>query len=252
VVTRRVTFPLRYRLLWSRACRIIAISTAVRDALIRDGLPPSRLVVIPSTVDPQDADSEDVDLRTRLGIPGTGQLVVTLGALTPEKDHSTLISAASHLVRELPDLHWIIVGEGPLRQKLEQQIQQSGVTDRVHLWGALADPHRALAGADLFVLTSTSEGLGSSMLAAMARGVPVVATRVGGIPDVLGAGGGVMIRAGEPAELAGAVQRVLGDPSLRQQLTLVAREQLGRFSPDAVAEQVLSVYRSCAHSHDRS
>jgi glycosyltransferase involved in cell wall biosynthesis len=172
--------------------------------------------------------------------------------LTPEKDHSTLISAASRLVQDLPDLHWIIIGEGPLRQKLEQQIWESGLTDRVHLWGGLADPHRALAGADLFVLTSTSEGLGSSMLAAIARGVPVIATRVGGIPDVLGAAGGVMIRAGDPAELANAVQRVLGDPTLRQQLTSAAREQLGRFTPDAVAEQVLSVYRSCAHSLDGS
>ena len=177
---------------------------------------------------------------------------MTLGALTPEKDHLTLISAAARLVQELPDLHWIIVGDGPLRQALKQQIKESGVTDRVHLLGALDDPHRALAGADLFVLSSTSEGLGSSVLAAMARGIPVVATRVGGIPDILGQGGGVMVKAGEPAELASAVRRVLGNAGLRQQLTGRGQEELGRFSPGTVAEQVLSVYRSCAHSIDGS
>lgn len=252
VVTRRVIFPLRRRFLWKRACRIIAISTAVRDALIRDGMSPGRLVVIPSALDPQAADSEGVDLRTRLGISGTGQLVVTLGALTPEKDHLTLIAAAARLVRELPDLHWIIVGDGPLRQALKQQIQNSGVAERVHLLGAMDDPHRALARADLFVLSSISEGLGSSLLAAMSRGVPVVATRVGGIPDILGQGGGVMVKPGEPAELASAVRRVLGDAELRQQLTMRGHEELSRFSPATVAEQVLSVYRSCAHSIDGS
>jgi glycosyltransferase involved in cell wall biosynthesis len=172
--------------------------------------------------------------------------------LTPEKDHSTLISAAARLVRELPDLHWVIVGDGPLRRTLQQQIQHAGVSDRVHLWGPLEDAHRALAGADLFVLSSTSEGLGSSILAAMARGVPVIATRVGGIPDVLSGGGGVMVEPQDPAALASTARRVLGDPSLRQQLTRRAREELPRFSPSAVAEQVLSVYRSCAHSLDGS
>jgi glycosyltransferase involved in cell wall biosynthesis len=252
IVTRRVIFPLRRRFLWKRARCIIAISTAVRDALIRDGLAPGQLVVIPSAVDPEAAASEGVDLRTRLGISETGQLVVTLGSLTPEKDHLTLISAAARLVQELPDLHWIIVGDGPLRQALKQQTRDSGVADRVHLLGAMDEPHRALAGADLFVLSSISEGLGSSLLAAMARGVPVVATRVGGIPDILGQGGGVMVKPSEPAELASAVRQVLGDANLRQQLTRRAHEELTRFSPATVAEQVLSVYRSCAHSIDGS
>jgi glycosyltransferase involved in cell wall biosynthesis len=252
VVTRRVTFPLRRPFLWKRACRIIAISTAVRDALISDGLAPGRLVVIPSAVDPDAADCEDAGPRTRLGIPGTGQVVVTLGALTPEKGHLTLIAAAARLVRELPDLHWIIVGEGPLREALKQQIRDCGVTDRVHLLGAWDDPHRALAGADLFVLSSLSEGLGSSVLAAMARGVPVVATRVGGIPDLLGQGGGVMVEPGDPGQLASAVRRVLGNTGLRQQLAERGKKELGRFSPGTVAEQVLSVYRSCAHSIDGS
>jgi glycosyltransferase involved in cell wall biosynthesis len=252
VVTRRVTFPLRRRFFWRRACRIVTISRAVREALIKDGVEPSKLVLIPSAVDPGAASSEGVDLRTRLGLPQRGQLAVNLGALTVEKDQSTLVVAAARLVRDLPDLHWVIVGKGPLEQHLRHQIASLGVEERVHLVGQLEDPHHALAGADVFVLSSASEGLGSSVLAAMARGVPVVATRVGGVPDLLESGGGVLVEPANPDALATAVQRVLGDLDLRRRLTLKAHEELAKYSVGGMAEQMLSVYRSCAHSLDGS
>lgn len=252
VITRRVTFPLRRRYFWRRACRIITISSAVRDALLSDGLDPSRLVLIPSALDPAAATDTPVDLRTRLGLSQSGQLAITLGSLTPEKDHSTLVAAASQLVRDLPNLHWVIVGEGPLEQPLRAAIAQAGLAPRVHLVGQLEDPHRVLAGADVFVLSSTQEGLGSSILAAMARGIPIVATRVGGVVDLLGSGGGLMVEAGRPDELADAVRRVLGEEDLRCRLVGRARDELARFSVSGMAEQVLSVYRSCAHSLDGS
>jgi len=253
VVTRRVTFPLRNQFFWRRASRVIAISGAVRAALEASGLSPERLVLVPSAVEaPDPAAPPDGNIRARLGLPNTGQLAVSLGALTPEKDQFTLVEAAALLVRDLPELHWAIVGEGALRGDLERRIAQRGLQGRFHLLGHLADPHDALAGADVFVLSSTSEGLGTSILAAMAREVPVVATRVGGIPDVLGGGAGLMVSPGNPAELAQAVRRILDDQDLRQELILVARNELRRFSVSAVAERVLTVYRSCAHSLDGS
>jgi glycosyltransferase involved in cell wall biosynthesis len=212
----------------------------------------SRLVLIPSAADPAAATAAGVDLRARFGLSQSGQLAITLGSLTPEKDHFTLLEAAAKLVRDLPDLHWIIVGEGPLEQGLRESIARLGLVDRVHLVGQLEDPHRALAGADVFVLSSTEEGLGSSILAAMAREIPVVATRVGGVVDLLGSGGGLMVEAGRAGELAEAVRQVLGDDDLRQRLIDRARNELGRYSPSGMAEQVLSVYRSCAHSLDGS
>jgi L-malate glycosyltransferase len=249
VVTRRVTFPLRTRFFWQRACRIITISRAVGETLVRDGIDPARLALIPSAFDPA-AGAAAGDIRTRLGIAEKGQLAVTLGALTPEKDHLTLISAAAKLVRDLPDLHWLIVGEGEMEQRLRHEIAEHGLGRRIHIMGLLADPHETLAGADVFVLSSTSEGLGSSVLAAMSRGVPVVATRVGGVPDVLGSGAGLLVQPGNPEQLAGEVARVLGDSALRRQLTHTAREELRKYTPAAMAEQVMSVYRSCAHSLD--
>jgi glycosyltransferase involved in cell wall biosynthesis len=248
-----VVFPLKQRFFWRRADHVIAISNAVREALLADGLEPGRVTVIPSAVQlgsPFAAPS--VDIRHRLGIPQKGQLAVSLGALTPEKDHFTMIAAGARLVRDLPDLHWVVVGEGPLRAPLEARIGEQGLKSRFHLVGHLDDPEQALGGADVYVLSSTSEGLGSSALAAMARGIPVVASRVGGIPDLLGSGGGVMVEPQNPAALADAVRRVLMDPELRREVTGVARQELGRYSVDAMAERVLSVYRSCAHSHDGS
>lgn len=253
VVTRRVAFALRHRFFWRRADRIIAISSAVRDALLAAGLTAERLIVIPDGVDLAEFDvSRPNDVRTSLNLPETGQLAVSLGGLSSEKAQSTLIAAASLLVRDLPGLTWAIVGEGPLRQQLERQIADLGLQGRVRLMGHMDDPHRALAAADVFVLSSTSEGLGSSILAAMALDVPVVATRVGGIPDLLGSGAGIMVAPGNAAEFAAAVRRVLTDLELRQNLTRRARQELRNFSIGAMADRVLQVYRSCVHSLDGS
>lgn len=248
VVTRRVTFPLQRGYFWRRACRIIAISGAVREALLRDGIGPERVVTVPSAVDPDVSQCSGLDLRALLGIPPAGQVAVHLGALTPEKDQGTLILAAARLVRDLPDLHWVIVGDGPLRAELQRQIGALGLHDRVHLLGALDDPHRALAQADVFVLSSVAEGLGSSVLAAMAGRVPIVATRVGGVPDLLESGSGLLVQPEDPQELATAVQRVLTDRSVGSKLLDAAGREIEKYSVSAMADQVLSVYRSCAHS----
>jgi L-malate glycosyltransferase len=253
ITTRRVTFPLRRNLFWARANRVIVISEAVREALIRDGLDPRRMVLIPSAVDAAALRaSAGPDIRTRFGLPKKGHIAVSLGALTPEKDHGTLLEAASLLVQVLPTLHWVIVGEGPLRSVLQGKLARLGLVERVHLVGHLDDPHTALAGADVFVLSSLAEGLGSSVLAAMALEVPVVATRVGGVPELLGSGGGVLVPAAHAAELAAGVNRVLTDPGYAASLTRTAQRELGRFTPEAMAERVAEVYRSCAHTLDGS
>ena len=253
VVTRRVVFPLRHRFFWRRARRIIAISNAVREALLAQGVDPERVIVIPSAVDLDSLSAGPTEsLRHRLGLPGNGQVVVSLGALTPEKDQLTLVAAAAQLVRDLPELHWVLVGDGPLQARLKAQIAEKGLQSRFHLVGHMADPEQVLSGADLYVLSSTSEGLGSSALAAMALGIPVVATRVGGIPDLLGSGRGIMVEPQNPTAFADAVRRILTDSELRREVTHAASQDLGRYSVSAMAERVLSVYRSCAHSHDGS
>jgi glycosyltransferase involved in cell wall biosynthesis len=253
VVTRRVTFPLPSKFFWRRAQRVIAISEAVRQALVRDGIASDRIIVIPSAVDPGELKAGLApDVRTRLGLPERGQVAVSLGAFTSEKDHSTLLQAAARLVRYLPELHWVLAGDGPLRAALQQEIAGLGLRERVHLVGQLADPHEALIGADVFVLSSRSEGLGSSVLAAMALEVPVVSTRVGGVPDLLNSDAGLLVPAGSADELAAAVRRVLTEPTFAAELARSARSKLERFAPAAIARQVAEVYRSCAHTLEGS
>ncbi len=254
VVTRRVIFPLRRRGFWLRADRVIAISQAVRDALVADGVSPDRIVLIPSAV-----DIEGVARSRRRLLSDTHWVSPKMDASRsawrrcPRKRTSPRSSRRRRLlVRDLPDLHWVIAGEGPLRGLLERRIAEAGLTDRFHLIGQLHDPHTVLAGADVFVLSSTSEGLGSSILAAMALGVPVVATRVGGIPELLGTGAGLMASPGDVSGFATAVQRVLTDPELRQNLSRIGRREAARFSVHGMAERVLGVYRSCVHSLDGS
>lgn len=252
VVTRRVIFPLRRGGFWLRARRVIAISQAVQDALVADGVRPERIVLIPSAVDIEDPGPGHTSIRHALGLPENGRLAVSLAALTPEKDQSTLVAAAAVLVRDLPNLHWVIAGEGPERGNLERRIAEAGLTRRFHLVGQLPDPHAALRGADVCVLSSTSEGLGSSILAAMALGVPVVATRVGGVPELLGSGAGLMVSPGDAPGFAAAVRRVLTDPELGENLTRIGRREASRFSVPGMAERVVGVYRSCVHSLDGS
>jgi L-malate glycosyltransferase len=250
LVTRRVTFPLRNRFFWRRACRIICISRAVTETLVEEGLNPARLVLIPSAYDPAASTSRGVDVRTRLKLSSGGQIAVALGALTPEKDHLTLIAAASRLVRDLPELHWIIVGEGAMKQQISEEIERHRLSGRVHLLEQMDEPHQMLRNADVFVLSSASEGLGSSVLAAMAAGVPVVATRVGGVPDLLDSGAGLLVDPGNPERLAEAVRRVLSEQELSRSLRDKAQEEIPKYSPSAMAERVMSVYRSCAHTLD--
>lgn len=245
VATRRVDFPLRRMGFWRFATRIIAVSTAVRDALIASGVPAGKVTVVHDGIAVGEvARTAPLDARPGLGIaPGT-PLAIATGALVGHKDHATLVRAAHIASATRPDLRWVIAGQGPLRPALEALVRELGLEDRVYLLGEVPDAVRLVAAADLFVMPSAMEGLGTSVLDAMALGIPVVATRAGGIPEVLRGGAGLLVDPGDPGALASAVLRVLADSALQQSLTLRAREAVDRYSDERMAEGVLRVYRS--------
>jgi glycosyltransferase involved in cell wall biosynthesis len=175
-----------------------------------------------------------------------------VAALVPHKDHETLVNAAKILERRFPDLHWVVAGQGQLREQLETQIEQLGLGERVHLIGHIDEPERLTADADLFVMSSREEGLGTSVLEAMALGIPIASTSAGGLPELLGQGAGLLVPPRDPAALAEAVAHILDDAELVRRLVGRAQEEVLRFSDRRMAEEVRSVYRSFAHSLDGS
>jgi L-malate glycosyltransferase len=247
VVTRRVDFRLHRRGFWARADHVIAISDAVAAVLRSGGIDPARITVVRSGVDLEEAvQAVPGGFRTRFGVPRDAPLAAHLGALVPHKDQTTLVGAAALARARVPALHWIVGGEGELRGSLEALIADSGLRDRVHLAGQLSDPLALLAEADLFVMSSREEGLGTSVLDAMARGIPIASTTAGGLPEMLSDGAGLLVPPGDPSALADAVTRIVQDAGLRAGLGAQAREAVQRFTASRMAAEVLGVYRSFA------
>jgi glycosyltransferase involved in cell wall biosynthesis len=191
-------------------------------------------------------------IRGRLGLRPEARIVANVAALVPHKDHATLVAAAQSLAPRFPDVHWVVAGEGELRTSLQQRVSDAGLRGNVHLVGHIDDPVRLIADADLFVMSSRQEGLGTSVLDAMALGIPVASTRAGGLPEMLGNGAGLLVSVGDGLALAEAVARLLEDSALRAQLSERARREVLRFTDARMADELAPVYRSCIHSLDGS
>jgi glycosyltransferase involved in cell wall biosynthesis len=173
-----------------------------------------RTVVIPNAVDVSAAPQSQHDRAT--------PVIVAVGRLKAPKDFITLVRAFS--VLRPRSFEALIVGEGPDRRELEQEIHRLGLAARVRLAGERSDVPELLARADVFVLSSESEGFPVSVLEAMAAGLPVVASRVGGVPEaVLDGRTGLLVRPGDPAELAAALERLVAEPALRRRLGAAGR-----------------------------
>lgn len=253
VATRRVDFHLHRRGFWARADRIIAISSAIARVLEQDGIEPGRIAVVHSGIALEDARAATpLGIREQLGIAPDTKLAVNVAALVPHKDHATLFEAARLVAPHAPALHWVIAGEGKLRADLERRLDALALRNRVHLIGHLTDPLRLIADADLFVMSSREEGLGTSVLDAMALGIPVASTSAGGLPEMLSGGAGLLTPPGDAAALAAAVVAILEDTTLRETLQKTAAATVSRFHARRMAEQVQSVYRSCIYRPDRS
>ena len=237
VGSRRVDFHIGRRSGWRSVNRIIAISEAVKAVLVTDGLPATEIAVVPSGIDPEEvrrAAQVPLHIRARLALPPSTPLAVNVAALVDHKDQRTLIHAARHARAQRPDLHWVIAGEGALRGSLAAEIAHVELGDRVHLLGYVEAADALIREADVFVMSSKEEGLGSVILNALALGKPVVATAGGGIPEILPPQ--ALVPVGDAAALAQKVMRALEHPS---PVPLPPR-----FTASAMAHSVLAVYRS--------
>ena len=244
IATRRNASPLGRPDSWRTAVRVVAISEAVRAQLRGDGVAEDRIVVVPSGIDLAAIRATGAeDLRTWARVPNGGPLVVTVAALTPEKGLLTLIAAFAMVLKER-DVRWVVIGDGPMRDQLRTSANDPSFQGKLVFPGFHPEPTRLLRDADLFVLCSRSEGLGTSVLDAMALDLPVVATDAGGLPELLAGGAGLSAPVDDPRAVATAVMRFLDDPDLRRRAIEAGRTTVARYTVDAMAAGMRVVYDS--------
>ena len=255
IVSRRVDFPLKKNP-FSRnkytknVDAIIAISEGVKDVLVKGGIAPEVIEVIPSGIDfsPFDEVTSKDFLRQEFGFGPDDFLVGIVAALEDHKGHRYLIEAARILKERTPAIKFVIVGKGSLEMELDRQAHDLDVDDLVYFLGFRDDVPRVLASLDLFVLSSYLEGLGSSIMDAMASRLPVVATQVGGIPEiVVNLETGFLVPPRSPQALAEAIFRIYEDKGLARRLGERGHEIVHeRFSAEAMARRIIDVYERIA------
>jgi len=209
---------------------------------------PERIRVRHNSIRPvSEPAAEDVRaLRERLGIVENEAVILSVGRLSKEKAHADLVKAFKQLCTTNPDLNCklVIVGDGPEREPLESASAQSGLSQRIIFAGQVTDVRPFYAMSDVFVLPSLTEGSPNVLLEAMAAQVPIVATAVGGVPEIVeNEESALLVPATDPATLAAAIARLLADAELGRRLTRNAAEIVSKnHSPEEYVRSLIAIY----------
>jgi L-malate glycosyltransferase len=249
IVSRRVDFHLK-RNSFSRWKHrqvdfFIAASEAIRKMLVADGVPGERVITVHEGIDLEHVlAAPPVNVHEAFWLPHRAPVVGNVAALVPHKGHRHLIEAAHLVVREMPDTRFLILGEGELREQLERQIRDHHLEKHVLLPGFRTDVIGCIKGFDLFVMSSVTEGLGTSLLDAMACSRASVATRAGGIPELVQDGRtGVLVEPRDHAAMAREIVRLLRDDGLRRQMGEAARSRVAeKFTVERMVAETAAVY----------
>jgi len=235
---------------WSlrTARKVLTVSLPFREELIARGVNPDVIEIIHNAIPPdwgrrfREPDRAQA-LRSKLGIGADRNVILIVGRLSREKDHLTLLEGVARLPSELHP-HLIIVGEGPERPRIEERIRGLSLTDSVTLTGQQESAEPYYGVAQVAVLSSLSEGSPNALLEAMAAGVPVVATRVGGIPEIVTHGeSALLIEPGDPAAMKDSLAALLKDSALARKLIEQAGQRiLNSHSPEARMAKLLDIY----------
>jgi glycosyltransferase involved in cell wall biosynthesis len=250
VFARRVTTPLRQnqptRWKYARAERLISVSHAGVEGLLRVGVNPARVHVIPSGVplEPPTMPAT-AELLASFGVPVGAPLAVMVASLSEAKDPGTFLRAIVVARREVPTLHALLVGDGPLRAALTRDIATLGLEGIVHLTGFRADPESLQSAASVVVLSSRGlEGTPGVLLDALVLGKPIVATNVGGVPEVIEHDlSGLLVPVGDAEIMGRAIARVLLEPQLSRRLSAGARGRAPMFSIELTVDRTMQIYR---------
>jgi glycosyltransferase involved in cell wall biosynthesis len=214
---------------------------------------PEKFVTIPSGIALSEFRSVRVDpvvKRKEMGVPAEGPVIGTVGRLVPIKGHEWLLKAAPRVLAEFPQTTFVFIGEGPLWSQLRQLAAELGITSHVIFLGARQDVPECLAVFDLFAFPSINEGMGRALIEAMAVGLPVVASRVGGIPDIVEDGkNGVLVPPMDEGPLAGAIRGLLRDPRRRGAYGEAAKRSVDdRFDVGAMVNSIERLYDAVWHA----
>lgn len=249
VAHRRVSRPIGRnpisRWKWSRgADRVIAVGAGVRSAMIAAGVPTERVRMVHDGIPIEPPPRPRSSVRQRIGAGSGAPVVMTMAALNRAKDHPTLIAAADRLLAREDGARWVVFGEGPLLDDLRDEVERRGLADRLHYLGFDPEARAHLAEADAFALPTRSEGLGTSVIEALAGGVPVVASAAGGVPELVRhEQTGLLVPPGDPAALAAALARILDDRVLARRLAEAGRERARDFAIEETVARTEAVYR---------
>lgn len=231
------------RLIGRGASAFVAVSTADRARMLSvEHVPEAKARFVPNGIPPLPASTRDV--RPELGIPPDAPLVGTISVLRREKGLDAFLRAAALLRREHPDLRVLVAGTGPERDSLEALVGELGLEGHAFLLGARPDVPDLLAALDVAVNSSHREASPLSVMEYMAAGKAIVASRVGGIPDLIEDGvQGLLVEPADPEAIAAGVDRLLRDPALRAELGARARErQAAELTLDATVRRLEELY----------
>jgi glycosyltransferase involved in cell wall biosynthesis len=224
----------------------VCVSRAVADfSIARGRLHPDKLSVIPNGVDCERfAQAIPADLA-EFGIPRGTRTILSVGRLHPQKGHDLLISAVAPLLAERPNLHVLIVGEGPSRERLQSQIVELGCREQVHLAGWRSDIPEIMKACTIFTLPSRWEGMPNVVLEAMAASLPVVATDVEGVHELIRNGvNGIVVRGDSAADFRSGLQALLDDPAMQNRFRSEAQTHVAKaFATHNMLARYHALYR---------
>jgi glycosyltransferase involved in cell wall biosynthesis len=261
VAARRVDFHLRgsslSRWKYRQVDCFLCASEAIRQMLIGDGVPAARAVTVHEGIDLERVEAAPAaNLHADLWLPHHAPIVGNVAALVAHKGQRHLIEAARLVLPQVPDARFVIAGEGELRPALERQIKDHHLEKHVLLAGFRPDVLSLHKAFDIFVMSSVTEGLGTSLLDAMAAGKPVVATTAGGIPEVVVDGKtGFLVPPRDHDAMASAIVTLLKDDALRHGMGEAGRARVRTiFSAERMVQDTLRVYQRVAlqpHQEDQ-
>lgn len=251
VLSRRVDNPesrwqvnLKYRLF----DHVITISEGIRQVLLSEGLPAGRMTCVRDAIDaaPFLHPVDRAAFAREFQLPHDATVVGMVAQLIPRKGHRYLIEAVDMLQKDYPALRVLFFGKGPLLEQLQGDVSRRGLATVIRFAGFRTDLPRWLGGLDLLAHPADMEGLGVSLLQASAAGVPIIASRVGGLPEAVANGvNGLLVPPGDVPSLAAAMRRLLDDPALRRRFGTAGRSRvLAEFSVEEMVNDHLAVYRS--------